>query len=138
MVVSCILPNRSFFRNVFLILLALMIPAVPLASRADYPLVSHKFAADPTGLEYNGRIYLYCSNDTDNNTNGGYTMHFNYWQFNAPTNVPSPISLVKFEAESGVLGSDFAVSNSGSPAYITVTSDDVGNNPASSNRVATR
>jgi arabinoxylan arabinofuranohydrolase len=42
---------------------------------ADYPLISHKFSADPTGLEYNGRLYLYCSNDTDNDTNGGYTMH---------------------------------------------------------------
>ncbi len=41
----------------------------------DYPLIYHKYSADPTGLEYNGRLYLYCSNDTDNNTNGPYSMH---------------------------------------------------------------
>lgn len=42
-----------------------------IVARADYPLLSHKFSADPSGFEFNGRIYLYCSNDT----NGGYTMH---------------------------------------------------------------
>src|SRR5882724_2085820 len=49
--------------------------AAQFVARADYPLISHKFSADPTGLEFNGRLYLYCSNDTDNDTNGGYTMH---------------------------------------------------------------
>src|SRR5882672_3099708 len=49
--------------------------AAHFVARADYPLVSHKFSADPTGLEFNGRLYLYCSNDTDNDPNGGYTMH---------------------------------------------------------------
>ncbi|HZI31579.1 MAG TPA: family 43 glycosylhydrolase, partial [Candidatus Binatia bacterium] len=48
---------------------------MPFIGRADYPLISHKFSADPSGLEYNGRLYLYCSNDTDNDTNGGYAMH---------------------------------------------------------------
>jgi len=42
---------------------------------------------------------------------------------------------VKFEAESGALGSDFAVSN-GSPSYITITTDNTGNNPGSAARVA--
>jgi glucuronoarabinoxylan endo-1,4-beta-xylanase len=46
-------------------------------------------------------------------------------------------TLVKFEAESGALGSDFAVSNSSSPAYITITTDDSGNSPSNSARVAT-
>src|ERR1051326_7263305 len=49
------------------------IPAVvfltALSALADYPLVSHRYAADPTGVEYNGRIYLYCSNDDENGTN---------------------------------------------------------------------
>lgn len=49
----------------------------------------------------------------------------------------SPISLVKFEAESGALGSDFAVSNSTSPAYITITTDFAGNYPSNTARVAT-
>ncbi len=43
---------------------------------------------------------------------------------------------VKFEAESGTLGSDFAVSN-GSPFYITITTDGAGNNPGSAARMAT-
>jgi len=42
--------------------------------RADYPLVSHRYAAEPTGIEWNGRLYLFCSNDDDNNTNS-YLMH---------------------------------------------------------------
>ena len=37
-------------------------------------MVSQHYAADPTGLEYNGRIYIYCSNDDDNTTNS-YAMH---------------------------------------------------------------
>ena len=44
---------------------------------------------------------------------------------------------VTFEGESGVLGSDWAVSNSASPAYITILSTSTGNNPGSSARVAT-
>ncbi len=49
----------------------------------------------------------------------------------------SPVSLVKFEAESGTLGSDWAVSNSTSPAYITITTDFAGNYPSNATRVAT-
>lgn len=45
-------------------------------------------------------------------------------------------ALVKFEAESGVLGSDFAMSN-GTPSYITITTDSTGNNPSNAARVAT-
>ena len=44
------------------------------STRADYPIVSQRYAADPTGVEFNGRLYLYCSNDDDNGTNG-YVMH---------------------------------------------------------------
>ncbi|HMP84462.1 MAG TPA: family 43 glycosylhydrolase, partial [Verrucomicrobiota bacterium] len=43
--------------------------ATSLTSLADYPVVSHRYAADPTALEYNGRLYLYCSNDDENGTN---------------------------------------------------------------------
>ena len=46
-------------------------------------------------------------------------------------------ALVTFEAESGSLGSDWVVSNSSSPAYITITSNSTGNNPGSAQRVAT-
>jgi beta-galactosidase len=49
---------------------------------------------------------------------------------------PAVAAAVKFEAESGVLGANFAISN-GSPAYITITSDGAGGNPGSAARVAT-
>jgi len=55
--------------------LALVILGMPSVGFADYPLVSHRYLADPTGLEYNGQLYIYCSNDDDNSTNGGYSMH---------------------------------------------------------------
>ena len=45
-------------------------------------------------------------------------------------------AFVSFEAESGALGSEWAMSNSASPAYISITTTGAGNNPASSNRVA--
>jgi glucuronoarabinoxylan endo-1,4-beta-xylanase len=63
--------------------------------------------------------------------------NFNYWQFQASASVSKPVSLVKFEAESGALGSDFAVSNSATPAYITITTDNSGNSPSNATRVAT-
>src|SRR5437867_1450200 len=58
----------------FWIVLATTIVGMSFASFADYPLVSHKYAADPAGVEFNGRLYLYCSNDSDNPTNS-YQMH---------------------------------------------------------------
>ena len=36
---------------------------------ADYPLVGYRYLADPGALVYNGRIYVYCSNDDDNGSN---------------------------------------------------------------------
>ncbi len=43
---------------------------------ADYPIVSHRYLADPASLVYNGRVYLYCSNDDENpgTDEGGYQM----------------------------------------------------------------
>ena len=38
--------------------------------------------------------------------------------------------IVTFEAESGALGSNWAVSNSTSPVYITILTDGAGNNPS--------
>ncbi|HYU77892.1 MAG TPA: glycoside hydrolase family 43 protein [Vicinamibacterales bacterium] len=40
---------------------------------ADYPVMSHRLLADPGSLVYNGRVYLYTSND-DDNTNHSYQM----------------------------------------------------------------
>lgn len=42
---------------------------------ADYPVVSYRHLADPGALSYNGRVYLYCSNDDDNVNDDGYEMH---------------------------------------------------------------
>ncbi|WP_258098942.1 family 43 glycosylhydrolase [Marinoscillum pacificum] len=44
--------------------------------KADYPVVSHRYLADPASLVYNGRVYLFCSNDNDNSAtgNGDYRM----------------------------------------------------------------
>ncbi|MBN1577446.1 MAG: family 43 glycosylhydrolase [Chitinispirillaceae bacterium] len=34
---------------------------------ADNPIISHRFTADPNAMVYDGRVYVYCSNDDDNN-----------------------------------------------------------------------
>jgi arabinoxylan arabinofuranohydrolase len=39
---------------------------------ADNPIFSQRFTADPSGLEYNGRLYLYTSHDLDGQS--GYDM----------------------------------------------------------------
>ncbi len=41
---------------------------------ADYPIVSHRFLADPAVLVHDGRVYFYCSNDDENPLEGGYSM----------------------------------------------------------------
>ncbi len=41
---------------------------------ADYPIASHRYLADPGSLVYDGRVYLYNSNDDDNAVEGGYAM----------------------------------------------------------------
>ncbi|HEU6448994.1 MAG TPA: DNRLRE domain-containing protein [Verrucomicrobiae bacterium] len=49
----------------------------------------------------------------------------------------SPVSLAKFEAESGAPGSDWAISNSTTPAYITTSVDGGGYYPTNASRVIT-
>lgn len=44
-------------------------------AKADYPIMSHRYLADPGSMVYDGRVYLYNSNDDDNAEAGGYTMH---------------------------------------------------------------
>ncbi|HEY5961241.1 MAG TPA: family 43 glycosylhydrolase, partial [Polyangiaceae bacterium] len=55
-------------------LFVFVLAACPNA-HADYPLVSHRYLADPGSMVYEGRVYLYNSNDDDNAVGGGYTMH---------------------------------------------------------------
>ena len=53
----------------------LLLSLAPSPARADYPIMSHRYLADPGSLVHDGRIYLYNSNDDDNAVEGGYTMH---------------------------------------------------------------
>jgi arabinoxylan arabinofuranohydrolase len=55
-------------------LLVTLLSASPRA-RADYPIASHRFLADPASLVHDGRLYLYASNDDDNDSDDGYEMH---------------------------------------------------------------
>jgi glucuronoarabinoxylan endo-1,4-beta-xylanase len=122
MMVLRIFRGRRNLRGAFLTCLTLAVFGTPPASFADYPLVTHTYAADPAALESNGAAA----------TN---IFHFNNRQFLPADNV-APVSLVKFEAESGAPGADFAISNSTSPAFITITTDDTGNIPSNTMRVA--
>ena len=63
--------NRKFISLVYLVMIGFT-----LHSFADYPIVSHRYLADPASMVYDGRVYLYCSNDDENppTENGGYQM----------------------------------------------------------------
>ena len=39
---------------------------------AENPIISQKYTADPTAIVWNDRVYVYCSNDDNNPTSGGY------------------------------------------------------------------
>lgn len=54
-------------------LLTALVAAPP--ARADYPIVSHRYLADPGSIVFGDRVYLYNSNDDDNKVEGGYSMH---------------------------------------------------------------
>lgn len=54
--------------------LFLSVVAVSHRAHADYPIASHRYLADPGSLVYDGRVYLYNSNDDDNPVDGGYQM----------------------------------------------------------------
>jgi arabinoxylan arabinofuranohydrolase len=43
-------------------------------ARADYPIASHRYLADPAAWVHDGRVYLYCSNDDDNVGDDSYEM----------------------------------------------------------------
>lgn len=58
------------------ILLFFVLIGLSQTSKADYPIVSHRHLADPGSMVYNGRVYLYCSNDDENpgDDQSGYQM----------------------------------------------------------------
>jgi arabinoxylan arabinofuranohydrolase len=41
---------------------------------ADYPIVSHRYLADPTSLVTRDRVYIYCSNDDESPVEGSYNI----------------------------------------------------------------
>jgi len=61
--------SANHLKKLFLATIAFL----PFVVWADYPIMSHRYAADPSALEFNGRLYVYCSHDEDNYTNS-YTM----------------------------------------------------------------
>jgi arabinoxylan arabinofuranohydrolase len=65
-------------RNKVLIIFSLLLMIVFLfisTCLADYPIFYQRYTADPSGLEANGRIYLYCSHDVYNPNSPGYIMN---------------------------------------------------------------
>ncbi len=64
---------KDYSRALFLLTLLLCVYH-PL--KADYPIFWQRYTADPWGLEYNGRLYLFCSHDTYSPEKGyGYFMN---------------------------------------------------------------
>jgi len=63
-------------KNQISILLFFVLIGFSQYSKADYPIVSHRHLADPGSMVYNGRVYLYCSNDDENpgDDKSGYQM----------------------------------------------------------------
>jgi arabinoxylan arabinofuranohydrolase len=41
---------------------------------ADYPIVSHRYLADPSSLVTSDRVYIYCSNDDESPVEGSYNI----------------------------------------------------------------
>lgn len=58
----------NYFRTRFFLIVLLSFIGISQCVWADYPIASHRYLADPGALVYNGRVYLYCSNDDDNPT----------------------------------------------------------------------
>lgn len=54
--------------------LALVCLAAGPSLRADYPIVSHRYLADPSPLVTAERVYLYCSNDDLSKVEGSYNI----------------------------------------------------------------
>jgi len=65
---------KPLFRISFLLLFSII--GLSQYVFADYPIASHRFLADPGAMVYDGRVYLYCSNDDENpgDDKSGYQM----------------------------------------------------------------
>ena len=62
--------SELLFRLLYRFLLLLTI--IFGISIADNPLISQRYTADPSGFVYNGRVYVLCSSDEENNN--GYNL----------------------------------------------------------------
>ncbi|MAT69891.1 MAG: sugar-binding protein [Planctomycetaceae bacterium] len=51
-----------------------LLAIVPVRVNADYPVMSHRYLADPTSLVVDDRVYIYCSNDDESPVEGGYNI----------------------------------------------------------------
>ena len=66
--------QKKIKHSIYRVFLTMILAAFTLQAFADYPIVSYRYLADPGALVYNGRVYLYCSNDDENPVEGGYAM----------------------------------------------------------------
>lgn len=62
---------KSFLKKAgaFALISSLLMVSCPTVSFADYPIYSQEYTADPTAVEYNGRLYVYLSHDVDATAN---------------------------------------------------------------------
>jgi len=51
--------------------IALLLSATAPNLFADYPIVSHRYLADPSSLVTKDRVYIYCSDDDESPVQGG-------------------------------------------------------------------
>lgn len=57
-------------------ILLLILLSIANTIKADYPVFWQRYTADPWGIEYDGRLYLFCSHDTYDSGRGyGYFMN---------------------------------------------------------------
>ncbi|MGC3959976.1 MAG: glycoside hydrolase family 43 protein [Verrucomicrobiota bacterium] len=56
------------------VILGLIALAIVPCLRADYPIASHRYLADPSSLVTKDRVYIYCSNDDESPVGGGYNI----------------------------------------------------------------
>ena len=66
----------NMFKKISLLLVACVLIGTlnSFTVLADYPFFYQRYVADPSGLEYNGRLYLYGSHDIYSE-GAGYKMH---------------------------------------------------------------
>jgi arabinoxylan arabinofuranohydrolase len=68
------LNHRDLFRRAGITTFSMLALFTCPSAWADYPIMSHRYLADPGAMVYNGRVYLYNSNDDDNNGTTNYLM----------------------------------------------------------------